>query len=135
MGNPYKDAERRRREAAEQKRKEAEEAAQKLQEATKLEESVTAPAEAEKPVETKQEPQEGQNVEERVTSPTEPEKPVEVKQEPMTADLLAGLNIEKNVSKTFSFYLSVENVKKLEKLAKKSGVSASKLLDHIISKL
>lgn len=57
------------------------------------------------------------------------------KEDAAVAGLLADLNAEKNMAKTFSFYLSIENVKKLEKLAKKYGVSTSRLLDHIISKL
>lgn len=82
-----------------------------------------------------QAPQDEPKQEEVVTTPAEPEKPTQAEQEPVAPDLFADLTVEKNISKSYSFYLKVENVKKLEKAAKKNGVSVSKLLDHIISKL
>ena len=115
MSNPYKNAERRRQEEAERKRKEAEEK-------KKAEEIAQTTLEEPKEVEV-------------VTTHTEPEKPTESTEEAVATDLLSDLTVEKNASKSFSFYLKIENVKKLERAAKKNGVSVSKLLDHIISKL
>ena len=106
MANPYKDAERKRREEAEKKQREA-----------------------------AQNPQDGLDPARVVPTPPEDKKPAEGKEEAATADLLADLDVEKSSSKTFSFYLTIKNVQKLERIAKKKGVSASKLLDHIISKL
>ena len=61
------------------------------------------------------------------------EAPVETAQAP--ANLLAGLKPDKASAKSYAFYLSDENVAKLKALAKKEGVSASKLLDHILSEV
>ena len=82
-----------------------------------------------------QKPQEATEREEVVVPTPETEKPVGRKEEPVETDLLADLDVEKSASKTFSFYLTIKNVQKLERIAKKKGVSSSKLLDHIISKL
>lgn len=61
-------------------------------------------------------------------------EPVEVAVEaPM--DILANLETDKPVIKGFSFTLREDNVKKLKKLAKSHNVSASKMLDHILSEV
>ena len=62
------------------------------------------------------------------------EEPVEVAVEAST-DILATLETDKPVIKGFSFTLREDNVKKLKKLAKSRGVSASKMLDHILSEV
>ena len=50
-------------------------------------------------------------------------------------DILASLETDKPVIKGFSFTLREDNVKKLRALAKSQGVSASKMLDHILSEV
>lgn len=52
-----------------------------------------------------------------------------------TSDILANLETDKPVIKGFSFTLREDNVKKLRTLAKSRGVSASKMLDHILSEV
>lgn len=51
------------------------------------------------------------------------------------SDILANLETDKPVIKGFSFTLREDNVKKLRVLAKSRGVSASKMLDHILSEV
>ncbi len=51
------------------------------------------------------------------------------------SDILANLETDKPVIKGFSFTLREDNVKKLRTLAKSRGVSASKMLDHILSEV
>ena len=60
-------------------------------------------------------------------------EPVAVVETP--ADILANLETDKPVIKGFSFTLREDNVKKLRTLAKSRGVSASKMLDHILSEV
>ena len=50
-------------------------------------------------------------------------------------DIFAGLETVKPAGKTYAFYLSDDNVKKLKKKAEKMGISTSKLLDHILSEI
>lgn len=50
-------------------------------------------------------------------------------------DIFASLQTVKPAGKTYAFYLSDENVGKLKKKADKLGISASKLLDHILSEV
>lgn len=52
-----------------------------------------------------------------------------------TPDILSNLDTDKPVIKGFSFTLREDNVKKLRNLAKSRGVSASKMLDHILSEV
>ena len=52
-----------------------------------------------------------------------------------SSDILASLETDKPVIKGFSFTLQEDNVKKLRALAKSRGVSASKMLDHILSEV
>ena len=51
------------------------------------------------------------------------------------ADIFAKLGNEKPSGKTYAFYLSDDNVDKLKKMAEKKKISASKLLDHILSEV
>lgn len=51
------------------------------------------------------------------------------------SDILANLETDKPVIKGYSFTLREDNVKKLRTLAKSQGVSASKMLDHILSEV
>lgn len=51
------------------------------------------------------------------------------------SDILANLETNKPAIKGYSFTLREDNVKKLKALAKSQGVSASKMLDHILSEV
>lgn len=67
---------------------------------------------------------------------TAPAEPVETKEAPVAAsDILSSLDTDKPAIKGFSFTLREDNVKKLRALAKSRGVSASKMLDHILSEV
>ena len=70
--------------------------------------------------------------EEKPVVKVEPEKQEKEKE---AKDIFAGLSAEKPTGKTYAFYLSDENVNKLKKMAEKKGISASKLLDHILSEV
>ena len=113
MANPFKEAEKAKKKAPGSARVEPE-----------IEVKVTAPVEEKK--------------QEEPVKPVAEEKPVEEvaeKNKPVS-DLFAGLKSnEKPAAKTHAFYLSDENVDKLKKMAKKKGVSTSKLLDHILSEI
>ena len=50
-------------------------------------------------------------------------------------DIFAKLEAEKPSGKTYAFYLSDDNVAKLKSMAEKKKISASKLLDHILSEV
>ena len=58
------------------------------------------------------------------------EKPTVTKKK---ANLLDGLNAVKDSAHTHAFYLTDKNVEKLKAVAEEKGVSASKLLDYILS--
>lgn len=81
---------------------------------------------------------EAKKEEKAVPAPAEPVVPEEVAEKPteqQPVDILAGLNSKKPAKKAYGYYLSEENVKKLERAAKAQKVSVSKLLDHILSNL
>lgn len=69
------------------------------------------------------------------TEPPRTENKEEVVSEPTVTntDLLAGLDTLKPKAKSYSFYLSEGNANELKKLAKKTKVSASKVLDTILT--
>ena len=93
---------------------------------------VEMPAEEKKPVETPVEPV--VEVRETKPAPKKAEKKVEAPAK-KTLDIFAGLETEKPSGKTYAFYLSDDNVKKLKEMAGKKGISTSKLLDHILSEV
>ena len=97
---------------------------------------VETPAEPGKLAETAVEP--AVEVKETKTAPKKAEKKVEKKEEApakKSLDIFAGLETEKPSGKTYAFYLSDDNVKKLKEMAGKKGISTSKLLDHILSEV
>lgn len=97
---------------------------------------VEATAEPEKPVEAPAEPVvEVKEVKETKPAAKKAEKKAEAPvKKPL--DIFAGLEEpEKPSGKTYAFYLSEENVNKLKAMAGKKGISASKLLDHILSEV
>lgn len=51
------------------------------------------------------------------------------------ADILANLEKSKSEIKGFSFTLKVDTVEKLRAVAKSQDISASKLLEHILSEV
>ena len=70
-------------------------------------------------------------------APTEPSKAEQEPKETKTEknDILAGLKKKKIEKKAYGYYLSVANGEKLIKAAKAQKVSASELLDHILTNL
>ena len=135
MANPFK--------AAEQKKKKAPGSKQEPVVEEKVVVEVETPAEPEKPAETPVEPvAEVAEVKETKPAPKKAEKKTEKKVEKQESepakkalDIFASLEAEKPTGKTYAFYLSDENVKKLKDMAGKKGISASKLLDHILSEV
>ena len=130
MANPFKEAEKAKKTAPGSKQNVVE----------KKEEPKKEEIPAVKPVVKKETPVKKE--EPVVVAPVEKkeEKPV-VKAEPEkqekkeTKDIFAGLSAEKPTGKTYAFYLSDDNVNNLKKMAEKKGISASKLLDHILSEV
>lgn len=85
---------------------------------------VVVPEEKVEPVEKKEEAKE--------TPKPKTEKPAAKK-----SSVLAGLNPEKEKEEygTQAFYLSKKNIEKLKKVADAKGISASKVLDYILSEV
>ena len=123
MANPFK--------AAEQKKKKAPGSKQEPVVEKKGAVEAETVAEQEKPAETTTEPV----VEKKETKPAKKVEKKEAAPEKKALDIFAGLESEKPTGKTYAFYLSDENVKKLKAMAAKKGTSASKLLDHILSEV
>lgn len=134
MANPFK--------AADQKKKKAPGSKQEPVVEEKVVEVVHTPAEPEKPAEAPVEPiVEVAEVKETKPAPKKAEKkgvePAKKAEEPAkkSLDIFASLESEKPTGKTYAFYLSDDNVKKLKEMAAKKGISTSKLLDHILSQV
>ena len=124
MANPFKEAEK--------KNKKAPGSAQEpVVEKNEVEEATT-PAEPKKPAEAPEKP--AVKVEEKKAAPKKPEKKA-AEPEKKAVDIFASLEAEKSTGKTYAFYLSEENAKKLKEKAAKMGISTSKLLDHILSQV
>ena len=124
MANPFKEAEK--------KNKKAPGSAQEPVVEKKEAEAVEAPAEPEKPAEALVKPV--VKVEEKKAAPKKPEKKA-AEPEKKAVDIFASLEAEKSTGKTYAFYLSEDNAKKLKEKAAKMGISTSKLLDHILSQV
>lgn len=137
MANPFKEAEKAKKKAPGSKQE--------------LEVKKTTTKE-EKPVQAQEKPvaKVEEKVEEKPVTPVveetvekAPEKAVEAPESKPKAkrgerepkDIFASLAAEKPSGKTYAFYLTDENVAKLKKMAEKKGISASKLLDHILSEI
>lgn len=88
---------------------------------------VVVPEEKVEPAEKKEEVKE-----EKETPKPKVEKPAAKK-----TNVLAGLNPEKEKEEygTQAFYLSKKNIEKLKKVADAKGISASKVLDYILSEV
>ena len=133
MANPFKEAEKAKKKAP----------GSKVEHEVKEEkiETVETPVEPVVPVEPVQPvevPEVKQEVKPEVKTETKPagktEKKVEKPEQP-ALDIFAKLEAEKPSGKTYAFYLSDENVAKLKSMAEKKKISASKLLDHILSEV
>ena len=137
MANPFKEAEKAKKKAPGSKQE---------HEMHEVKEEVVVAAEApveppvqpepvvEKP-EVQPEPVAEQPVAEPETKPEGKREKKNAKQEKPALDIFANLGTEKPTGKTYAFYLSDDNVDKLKKMAGKKGISASKLLDHILSEV
>ena len=137
MANPFKEAEKAKKKAP-GSRQEHEAHEVKEEEVVKVEPVVETPVQPE-PVEEKPEVVPEAVAEQPVAAPEV--KPVAksekkpTKQEKPALDIFANLGAEKPSGKTYAFYLSDDNVDKLKKMAEKKKISASKLLDHILSEV
>ena len=126
MANPFKEAEKAKKKAP-GSRQEHEAHEVKEEEVVKVEAPVEPPVQPE-PVE--EQPVAAPEVKPEVKNEKKP-----AKQEKATLDIFANLGAEKPSGKTYAFYLSDDNVDKLKKMAEKKKISASKLLDHILSEI
>ena len=143
MANPFKEAEKAKKKAPGSK---VEHEVKEVKE--EKVETVETPVEPVAPVEPVQ-PAEVPEVKVEVKQEEKPEEKPEVKTESKPAgkkekkaekvepafDIFAKLEAEKPSGKTYAFYLSDENVAKLKSMAEKKKISASKLLDHILSEV
>ena len=131
MANPFKEAEKAKKKAPGSKHEHEPEV--KEETVVPAAEPVVkeAPVAQEAPVvqpEVKPEPKVEDKPEEKKEKVAKPEKPA--------ADIFAKLEAAKKpTGKAYTFYLSDDNVAKLKKTAEKKGISASKLLDHILSEV
>ena len=143
MANPFKMAEQAKKKAPGSKQehevkevkeeavvtKEVQEKAPVVQETPVAEE---APVEQ---VEVKVEEQQEEKPVEKAEKPVAKREKKTEKAEKPALDIFANLGSEKPSGKTYAFYLSDDNVAKLKKMAEKNKISASKLLDHILSEV
>ena len=141
MANPFKMAEQAKKKAPGSKQEhEVKEVKEEVVVTEEVQEK--APVVQEAPV-VEEAPVEQAKVEEKPE-----EKPVEKAEKPVAKrekktekaekpalDIFAKLETEKPSGKTYAFYLSDDNVAKLKKMAEKNKISASKLLDHILSEV
>lgn len=129
MANPFK--------AAEQAKKKAPGSKPEHEVKEEKIETTGTPVEQVAPVEPIV-PQEQQEVQPEVKIEAKPEEKSKKKEEKpgkAALDIFASLEAEKPSGKTYAFYLSDDNVAKLKKMAEKKKISASKLLDHILSEI
>ena len=132
MANPFKMAEQAKKKAPGSKQ-EPEVKEEVVKEETPVVQE--APVVEEAPVEQAEVKVEEKPEEKPVEKPAKKsEKKAEKKEQP-ALDIFANLESEKPSGKTYAFYLSDDNVAKLKKMAEKNKISASKLLDHILSEV
>ena len=132
MANPFKEAEKAKKKAPGSKHEHEQEPEVKEAAVPAAEPVVQeAPVVQETPMvqpEVKPEPKVETKPEEKKEKVAKPEKPA--------TDIFAKLEAAKKpTGKAYTFYLSDDNVAKLRKTAEKKGISASKLLDHILSEI
>ena len=131
MANPFKEAEKAKKTAPGSKQNVVE----KKEEPKKEENPAVKPAVKKETPVKKEEPVVVAPVEKKEEKPVVKAEPEKQEKEKDTKDIFAGLSAEKPTGKTYAFYLSDENVNKLKKMAEKKGISASNLLDHILSEV
>ena len=131
MANPFKEAEKAKKTAPGSKQNVVE----KKEEPKKEEIPVVKPVVKKETPVKKEEPAVVAPVEKKEEKPVVKAEPEKQEKEKETKDIFASLSPEKPTGKTYAFYLSDENVNKLKKMAEKKGISASKLLDHILSEV
>ena len=131
MANPFKEAEKAKKTAPGSKQNVVE----KKEEPKKEEIPAVKPVVKKETPVKKEEPTVVAPVEKKEEQPVAKAEPEKQEKEKDTKDIFAGLSAEKPTGKTYAFYLSDENVNKLKKMAEKKGISASKLLDHILSEV
>ena len=135
MANPFKEAEKAKKKAPGSKVEH--EVKEVKEEKVETVETPVAPVAPEEPVQPVKVPEVKQEEEPEVKTESKPagkkEKKAE-KAEP-AIDIFAKLEAEKPSGKTYAFYLSDDNVAKLKCIAEKKKISASKLLDHILSEV
>ena len=136
MANPFKEAEKAKKKAPGSKvEHEVKEVKEEKVETVKTPVEPVAPVEPVQPVEAPEvvpEVKQEEKPQEKTESKSAGKK--EKKAEP-AFDIFAKLEAEKPSGKTYAFYLSDENVAKLKSMAEKKKISASKLLDHILSEV
>lgn len=118
MANPFKEAEKAKKKAPGSKQQE-------------VVEKKEAPQQEAEPVVEKVEEKKAEQPANRGEAKPKPA----AREKTVSKDIFASLTAEKPTGKTYAFYLSDENVAKLKKMAEKKGISASKLLDHILSEI
>lgn len=143
MANPFKEAEKAKKKAPGSKVEHEPVVKEEKIEIVEIPVKPVAPVEPVQPVEqpevkpeVKQEekPKEKTEVKPESKPAGKTEKKVEKPEAPVR-DIFAKLEAEKPSGKTYAFYLSDDNVAKLKKMAEKKKISASKLLDHILSEI
>lgn len=147
MANPFKEAEKAKKKAPGSK---VEHEPVVKEEKIETVEAPVEPVVSVEPVVPVEQPEEKPEVKPEVKQEEKPEEKPEVKTESKPAgkaekkvekpeepvrDIFAKLEAEKPSGKTYAFYLSDDNVAKLKKMAEKKKISASKLLDHILSEI
>ena len=133
MANPFKEAEKAKKKApgSKQEHDVHEVKEEVVVKAAPVEETPVQP----EPVQEKPAVQPEPVAEQPVVVPEGKKEKKPAKQEKATLDIFANLGAEKPTGKTYAFYLSDDNVDKLKKMAEKKKISASKLLDHILSEV
>ena len=140
MANPFKMAEQAKKKAPGSKQEhEVKEVKEEVVVTEEVQEKVPvvqeAPVAEEAPVEQVEVKVEEKPEEKTAEKPAPKREKKPEKAEKPALDIFAKLETEKPSGKTYAFYLSDDNVAKLKKMAEKNKISASKLLDHILSEV
>ena len=138
MANPFKEAEKAKKKApgSKQEHDVHEVKEEVVVKAAPVEETPVQPEPVQEKPAVQPEPVAEQPVVVPETKPAGKTEKKPAKQEKPALDIFAKLESEKKPSvKTYAFYLSDDNVEKLKKMAEKKKISASKLLDHILSEV
>ena len=133
MANPFKEAEKAKKKAPGSKvEHEVKEVKEEKVETVETPVEPVVPVEPVQPVEV---PEVKQEEKPEVKPESKPAGKKKAEKAEPSFDIFAKLEAEKPSGKTYAFYLSDENVAKLKNMAEKKKLSASKLLDHILSEV